>query len=129
MRRLDTWTLPWVDIAGRIASLLPGRFTWETFGPDGIAGTTGVPTMTVIVSVADHDDGTDWIHASVARPDRLPSYFDLVALHKAIWPDGFAFQVFATDERHVNIHHRALHLWGRADGANVLPDFGAEGTI
>ena len=128
MRKLDTWTLDWSDLSFRLGSLLPGHWLWEPFGPDGVAGASVVPGATVIVSVADHD-GTDWIHASMAKADRLPSYFDLVALHKAVWPEGFAYQVFTTDERHVNIHGRALHLWGRRDGANVLPDFGEHGTI
>jgi hypothetical protein len=127
MKRLDTWTQPWDRLAERAGSLLPGRFHWEPFGPDGCAGTEGTSRMTVILSVAE--EGDEWLHASVARPDRLPSYFDLVALHKALWPEGFAYQVFASEERHVSMHDRALHLWGRADGKNVLPDFGESGTI
>jgi hypothetical protein len=37
--------------------------------------------------------------------------------------------VFAPPSEHVNIHDHALHLWGRLDGARVLPDFGRFGTI
>ena len=126
-QNLASWTMPWDEIAERVGALLPGRFKWESFGPDGIAGVERATT--VIITVAEHDDGVEWVHASVAKPDRLPSYHDLVALHKALWPDGFAYQVFASEERHVSIHNHALHLWGRRDGANVLPDFGAAGSI
>jgi hypothetical protein len=121
------WTVPWNEVQERLGRQLVGRWKWQPFGPDGICGTS--VDMTCIVSCAPHD-GADWIHASVARQDRLPSYFDLTALHKAVWGEtGFAFQIFASSDRHVSIHDKALHLWGRADGANPLPDFGSKGTI
>lgn len=127
MNRISTWSVPWDEVAERLGITLVGSWKWEPFGPDGVTGKSW--TMTCIVTAAD-SDGENWIHASVARPDRLPSYFDLVALHKGVWgKDGFAFQVFAAEDRHVSIHQHALHLWGRADGKNVLPDFGAAGTI
>ena len=60
----------------------------------------------------------------------VPSYADLVAMHHAVWgKHGYAFQVFPPAHKHVNIHERVLHLWGRADGANCLPDFAREGSI
>lgn len=124
---LETWTEDWRAIAGRIGKMLPGIWKWEPFGPDGLVLTNR--TMSVIVTTSI-EDGVWWVHASVARDDRLPSYHDLVAVHKAVWgADGFAYQVFASDARHVTIHQFALHLWGRSDGGNVLPDFGALGTI
>ena len=46
-----------------------------------------------------------------------------------MFPEGWAYQVFAPPWAHINIHPNALHLWGRLDGANVLPDFGSWGTI
>jgi hypothetical protein len=86
------------------------------------------PIGSVIVTQADHD-GVEWVHASIARR-KMPDYADLVALKEATWgPDGYAYQVFAGAAEHVNIHERALHLWGRADGARALPAFGQWGTI
>jgi hypothetical protein len=76
----------------------------------------------VIVSVAEHE-GSDWVHASIARSDRMPDYADLVHLHEAVFRDGYAYQCFVPDPMHVNIHGQALHLWGRHDGARVLPEF------
>ena len=49
-------------------------------------------------------------------------------MHRAVFP-GYAYQVFAPPESHVNIHGNALHLWGRADGKPILPEFGDMGTI
>jgi hypothetical protein len=116
----------WRSIAGRL-NVAWGRWQWEPFGPDGIVGLR--PGHSVIVTRAEHD-GAEWIHASLAHETRVPSYGQLVALHHAVWGDeGFAYQVFASSARHVSIHPNALHLWGRADGANVLPDFGGAGTI
>jgi hypothetical protein len=86
------------------------------------------PVGSVIVTQADHDDG-EWVHASIARR-RMPDYADLVALKEATWgPDGYAYQVFPSRAEHVNIHERALHLWGRVGGSRVLPAFGQWGTI
>ena len=70
-----------------------------------------------------------WLHASVSYPDRLPSYGELVMLHRAVFGDGYAFQVFAPPAKHVSIHPYCLHLWGRDDGANPLPDFAWIGSI
>lgn len=100
----------------------------EPFGPDGWRLVAFDRLASVIVTQADFDD-TEWRHASIAR-HVMPSYEDLVLLQNAAWPDGgYAYQVFAPAERHVNIHEHALHLWGRADGANVLPDFAFAGSI
>lgn len=102
-----------------------GRDRWgppEPFGPDGWTFTARDGAASVIVTVADHGDGTEWVHASMARVDRLPTYGDLVDLHRAVWKDtGYAYQTFAPVAHHVNIHPNALHLWGRLDGAPVLP--------
>lgn len=79
----------------------------------------------VIASVARYDDGIEWAHASIARADRMPDYEDLKRLHRAVWGDtGWAVQIFAPKTEHVNIHPRALHLWGRLDGKPFVRDFG-----
>lgn len=108
-----------------------GRATWrvpERFGPDGWSMDSLDQDSRVIVSVADFD-GSEWIHASISHPDRMPTYDDLVLLHEAAFRDGWAYQVFAPAEHHVNIHAHVLHLWGRVDGKAAMPNFGAMGTI
>lgn len=76
----------------------------------------------VIVTPSVEDD-EEWIHASMAFEDRLPTYDEMKLLHRAVFGDGWAYQVFAPPAEHVNIHANALHLFGRLDGAAVLPDF------
>jgi hypothetical protein len=101
----------------------------EPWGPAGLRIALGVRPGSVIVSQAPID-GADWIHASIAWQDHLPTYRDLALLKDAVFGDQReAYQVFPPGDRHVNIHSFALHLWGRADGARVLPDFGEWGTI
>lgn len=114
--------------AARIRTVL-GRRDWappDPFGPDGaiIRGTNG---RSIIVTSANWDN-TDWLHASIAAP-HTPTYDDLVLLHRAVWGGGWAYQCFAPPREHINIHPHALHLWGRADGAPVLPNFGEMGSI
>ena len=81
----------------------------------------------LIVSSCPPHDGVDWIHASIAWADHMPTYEDLKLLHRAVFEAGWAYQVFAPPSDHVNIHQFALHLFGRQDGAAALPDF-TEGT-
>jgi hypothetical protein len=111
-----------------------GRSSWaapQPFGPDGWQLRRHDGIAAVLVSCAEWE-GAEWLHASIAtKPsDHLPAYEDLVGLHEAVWRgSGYAYQVFAPSAEHVNIHPNALHLWGRLDGTNVLPDFGKLGTI
>ncbi len=78
----------------------------------------------IIISVADYE-GILWIHASISRVDEMPTYEDLKLLHQACFNNGFAYQVFVPNEKHVNFHEYALHLWGRLDGKPAMTDFGA----
>lgn len=98
-------------------------------GPDGWYFQLGGPKRSVIVSCADQPDGIEWVHASVAGVDELPSYEELKRLHAAVFAGGYAYQVFAPPSEHVNIPVFALHLWGRLDGKAALPEFGAGGSI
>lgn len=83
----------------------------------------------VIVSIWIEDDGIEWIHASIAFPDRTPTYEELKHLHSAVFNNGYAYQVFSPSESHISLHDYALHLWGRVDGKPGLPDFGRFGEI
>jgi hypothetical protein len=102
----------------------------ERTEPDGMP-----QRASVIVSQAPHPepDGSGdqlWLHASIYLGDDVtPTYEDLCMLHAAVFGRRrYAWQCFVPGEKHVNIRN-ALHLWGRVDGRNVLPDFGREGTI
>jgi hypothetical protein len=109
-----------------------GAATWDVprlMGPDGFVYRSRDGDGVIIVSGWPEPDGVYWIHASMTRADGVPSYADLAMLHAAVWPAGNSYQCFVPPGDHVNIHARALHLWGRADGARCLPDFGKYGTI
>lgn len=99
----------------------------RVYGADGWIMRLRAGGGSVIVSYATWPMGADeedWVHASISFKETMPTYEDLVTLHKAVWKGkGWAYQVFAPDQDHVNIHPFALHLWGRLDGRPVLPDF------
>lgn len=119
-----------IDILSIVRIL--GKKEWQVpreYGPNGWALTRLTDGTSVIVTVGDHD-GAAWVHASIAHQDHMPTYEELVMLYDAVFRGkGWAYQVFAPPARHVNIHPYALHIWGRLDGTNVLPDFGRDGTI
>lgn len=110
-----------------------GRDLWGPpveFGPDGWQFDSNTGRLRVIVTAdVPVPEFQGWIHASVSRRDKIPDYEDLVRLHQAVWPEGHAYQCFVPPEKHINIHPRALHLWGKVDGSPVLPDFGRYGSI
>jgi hypothetical protein len=127
-----TTTIPALEIRRRL-----GRGAWaspQPFGPDGWYFAHHYRNGGIIISTgpaADDEDCSrgDWWHASISWADGMPSYWDLAVMHRAIWPTGYAYQVFAPPSAHVNIHPNALHLWGRPDGSIQLPDFGQKGII
>jgi hypothetical protein len=105
-----------------------GRKVWgvpEPFGPDGWRMVSLGGRGSVIVTTSDvPGDPYEWTHASIAYQTVVPTYEELCRLKEAVWgDDGYAYQVFVPVSEHVNIHEFALHLWGRADGAPVLPEF------
>ncbi|MFD8496297.1 hypothetical protein [Amycolatopsis sp. NPDC059657] len=109
-----------------------GPSAWSApivYGPEGFAFKARDDSGHIVVTGWTEPDGIDWIHASMSRANGVPSYEDLKLLHSAVWPDGNAYQCFVPPDDHINIHERALHLWGRADGTRVLPNFGKGGTI
>lgn len=102
-----------------------GTKTWfppKQYGPDGWHLTSRSLAWTVIVSAGDWD-GVEYIHASIAGFDELPSYSQLKELHQAVFGDGYSYMVFPPPEHHVNIQPHALHLYGRLDGTASLPEF------
>jgi hypothetical protein len=82
------------------------------------------PPTTIIVTTDDWVPGEHtWLHASISHPTEMPSYEEMKALHAVVFGDRWAYMPFAPTAEHVNDHEFCLHLYGRSDGANVLPDF------
>lgn len=133
--RASRTDLPPTTVNGLTLRRMLGREEWgipERYGVDGWRLVHIDGNASVLVSVGPHiadPDGPDWIHASMTRADTVPSYDDLKLLHAAVFGDRWAYQVFAPPAHHVNYHTRALHLWGREDGAPVLPNFGMFGLV
>jgi len=101
------------------------------YGPSGWVLDHKTDGLRIIVtdSPMAEDDGEWWRHASISHRDRMPTYDELQMMHRAVWSEGWAYQVFAPTAHHVNISEFVLHLWGRPDGRRVLPNFGSRGTI
>ena len=72
-----------------------------------------------------------WLHVSLSRRNRLPSYDDMAEVKRLfVGPDRRAIQIFAEESQHININPFVLHLWSVvADGSLGLPGFGAHGVI
>lgn len=106
----------------RVMDSLPPGWAKVEERDDGALFRAGM-SSSIIVSGSVESDRLRWLHASIARPASMPTYADMVFLHKhGIGSDRKAFQVFAPSSEHVNIHPYCLHLWHCLDG-DALPDF------
>lgn len=105
------------------------QFHRKQIGLDGEAYAAG--DMTVIWSIATELDKRLWLHVSVSRPNRLPSYSDMARVKAHfIGPDATAYSVWLPESLHVNIHPNCLHLWSPLEGDPPLPEFSrGMGTI
>jgi hypothetical protein len=125
IREIDFAAAPvaWVHAhLGRL--ILPATWTLDTMSLDGARFVVRGPrTVSIIVSGAVELDGKRWLHASIAAPNRLPDYEELVAMKETVFgSEAYAVQVFPPRSKHVNQHPFCLHLFGCIDG-HPLPDF------
>lgn len=68
--------------------------------------------LKVLVSQDLTDDGEHWLHVSISRENRLPSWDDLkLAKDIFIGRQNEAVQVLPADRDYVNLHPNCLHLW------------------
>lgn len=85
--------------------------------------------LLVYCSACREADGQRWMHVSMSRRRRLPSYEDMKLVKDTfIGRDRLAVQVFARACDHVNIAQNALHLWCCLD-KDPVPDFRHQGQI
>jgi hypothetical protein len=97
--------------------------TWRLIEDGADGGAWRSIALRVIWSVATELDDRPWLHVSVSRPDRLPSYLDMKQVHAVFIGDRFAYSVWAPPDEHVSIHDNCLHLWCPLEGERPLPDF------
>lgn len=85
--------------------------------------------LCVIASVDVKRDNKAWLHVSMSRKSRLPSYEDMARVKRLfIGDESTAYQIFPPANEHVNTHEFCLHLWCCIDG-RVTPDFRENGQI
>lgn len=85
--------------------------------------------LLVICSASWEADGKRWMHVSMSRHSRLPTYEDMCMVKDAfIGRERMAVQVFARAAEHVNHAPLCLHLWSCLDG-DPTPDFRHGGVI
>jgi hypothetical protein len=101
-------------------SVPPG---WEEIKPEDMLGGIVFASrvfrglgMVVIVGVNDvrAKDGTakQWLHLSVSRKSKMPSYEDLVMVRRFFMDESKpSYQVFPAKAEHRNMHDYCLHLW------------------
>lgn len=85
--------------------------------------------LRVCASMARERDQRRWLHVSVSREDRLPTWEDLKTVKDIIvGPEATALQVLPPKSKYVNKHPFCLHLWACLDG-DVVPDFSRGGQV
>lgn len=84
--------------------------------------------LQIIASAGEYDDGREWLHISVSRKSRIPSYEEMARVKRDfIGDDKKAVFVLPEKKNHVNIHENCLHLFYSAE--NPLPEFSGAGMI
>lgn len=80
--------------------------------------------LCVLLSAGRKEDGSDWLHVSVAHEFRMPTYAEIAEVKRRfVGADRKALQVFPPESAHVNLHPHCFHLWSRLDGPDCLPEF------
>lgn len=101
--------------------VLPAGWEKAKSGADGAAYRNDHGLYVIISGI--EIDHKRWIHVSVSRKSRLPSWSDLkVVKNLFIGLEKKALQVLPAHKEYVNLHPYCLHLWHCLDGDSV-PDF------
>jgi hypothetical protein len=88
--------------------------------------------LRVLVSAGIEEDGRRWLHVSVSRPNRCPSWEDMDAVKRIFVGDHrVAYQVHPPRAEHYNAlpagggprWGTVLHLWAPLEGEPPLPSF------
>jgi len=64
-----------------------------------------------------------WLHVSLSRADRLPSWAELSKVKEEfIGEHTAAYHVIPSKADHINLHSFCMHLWSPLDGLERLPN-------
>lgn len=84
--------------------------------------------LLVFVSPWNAADGTLWLHASVSRRDRCPTYDELTEVRGHLFrPSDTVLHVWPPADEHFSFHPYCLHLWTPMDGSRPIPDLRGDG--
>ena len=73
--------------------------------------------LLVLVSLSMMENGEHFLHVSVSRKSRLPSWDDLKRVKNAfIGEDREAVHVLPKQSDYINLHPYCLHLWSEWEG-------------
>lgn len=67
--------------------------------------------ITVLRSLSRTSSGIWWIHLSLSRRDRVPSWDEIKKVALDFLGDRTAMHVVAKGKDHINIHPNCFHLW------------------
>lgn len=77
--------------------------------------------LTIMATVGSYD-GVQWLHLSLSRKSRLPTYKEMMMIKRDfIGEDRKALFILPKKENYVNIHNYCLHLW--VCERDIIPDF------
>jgi len=126
-----------LDLRGSDGDLLWAKAALPTPVPrgwrlveDGLDGASykSATGLGAILSGATELDGKRWLHLSVSRKDRVPSWDDLRTAKEALLGDRYAVLVFPPRRYYVNLHRTVLHVFACLDpGDYPLPEFSLAG--
>lgn len=93
------------------------------FGPGAAYYNSKNHLRVIITPPVVQADGKEWLHVSLSRAKRLPSWPDIKSVKDHfIGKDKVAIQVFPKASSYVNIHPFCLHLWSCMD-ETAIPEF------
>ena len=76
-----------------------------------------IQDMHVMRSRSILENGEEWIHISVSRSDRLPSWVELVKIRDEFLGEmKEAYHVIPSKDDYVNVHRYCLHIWSPMNG-------------
>lgn len=76
--------------------------------------------LLAIVTIDNYGDEGKWLHLSVSRAGRIPSWSDLVTARDELGYREWLFvQIVAPASRWINVHRYTMHLWSRLDRETV----------
>ena len=78
--------------------------------------------LLIFASVAEYDDGNEWLHLSFSRKSKIPTYDEMTRIKRDfIGEDKKAVMILPEKENYVNIAKNCLHLFYSKH--NPLPEF------